>query len=177
MKLYASPSRLSAISFTHRSTESSATKLERENAALHIELITQQGVGVVTGPAKFVVEALRSGGWTGPGDRWREAIGPLAAHMCTVLHLWWVSWWTRRLLVVTGARCPLTKPVVTAVEQQAATEPHCSRGVQPGSICVQVGAAVQPARADSRRPWGPGVGPAPRPQALPIPAAALALYP
>jgi hypothetical protein len=38
----------------------------------------------------------------------------------------------------TGARCPLTKPVVTAVELQAATEPHCSRGVQPGGIYVYV---------------------------------------
>jgi hypothetical protein len=28
------------------------------------------------------------------------------------------------LLVVTGARCPLTKPAVTAVEQQATTEPY-----------------------------------------------------
>jgi hypothetical protein len=43
------------------------------------------------------------------------------------VHLWWVSRWIRRLLVVTGARCPLTKPVVTAVELQATTEPHCSR--------------------------------------------------
>jgi hypothetical protein len=51
------------------------------------------------------------------------------------VHLRWVSRWARRLLVVTGARCPLTKPVVTAVEQQAATEPHCSRGAQPGGIC------------------------------------------
>jgi hypothetical protein len=41
-------------------------------------------------------------------------------------------------LVVTGARCPLTKPVVTAVELQAAIEPHCSRGVQPGGIYVHV---------------------------------------
>jgi hypothetical protein len=32
------------------------------------------------------------------------------------VHLWWESRWSRRLLVVTGARCPLTKPVVTAVE-------------------------------------------------------------
>jgi hypothetical protein len=68
--------------------------------------------------------------------------------------------------VVTGARCPLTKPVVTAVELQATTGPHCSRGVQPGGIYVYVGTA----RADSRRS---GVGLAPRPQALPMPAAAL----
>jgi hypothetical protein len=84
-------------------------------------------------------------------------------------HLWWVSRWTRRLLVVTGARCPLTKPVVAAVELQATTEPHCSRGVQPGGIYVYVGTA----RADSRRP---GVGLAPRPQAFPMPAAALILF-
>jgi hypothetical protein len=71
---------------------------------------------------------------------------------------------------VTGARCPLTKPVVTAVELQATTEPHCSRGVQPGGIYVRVGTA----RADSRRS---GVGAlAPRPQALPMPATALILY-
>jgi hypothetical protein len=84
------------------------------------------------------------------------------------VHLRWVSWWTRRLLVVTGARCPLTKPAVTAVEQQATTEPHCSRGVQPGSICVHTGTA----RANSR---GPGAGLASRPQTLPTPAPALVL--
>ena len=54
------------------------------------------------------------------------------------VHLWWVSRWIRRLLVVTGARCPLTKPVVTAVELQAPNEPHCSRGVQPGGIYAYV---------------------------------------
>ena len=54
------------------------------------------------------------------------------------VHLWWVSRWTRRLLVVTGARCPLKKPMVTAVELQAAIEPHCSRGVQPGGIYAYV---------------------------------------
>jgi hypothetical protein len=53
-------------------------------------------------------------------------------------HLWWVSRWIRQLLVVTGSRCPLTKPVVTAVELQATIKPHCSRGVQPGGICVCV---------------------------------------
>jgi hypothetical protein len=52
--------------------------------------------------------------------------------------LWWVSRWIRRLLVVTGARCPLTKPVVAAVELQATTASHCSRGVQPGGIYVYV---------------------------------------
>jgi hypothetical protein len=67
------------------------------------------------------------------------------------VHLWWVSRWSRRLLVVTGARCPLTKPVVTAVELQAATEPHCSRGVQPGGIYVYV-VHREPA------PGGPGSG-------------------
>jgi hypothetical protein len=68
------------------------------------------------------------------------------------VHLWWVSRWTRRLLVVTGARCPLTKPVVTVVELQATTEPHCSRGVQPGGICVYVGTARE------LTPGGPGRG-------------------
>jgi hypothetical protein len=36
-----------------------------------------------------------------------------------------LSRWIRRLLVVTGARCPLTKPVGAAVELQGATVPHC----------------------------------------------------
>jgi hypothetical protein len=66
-------------------------------------------------------------------------------------HLWWVSRWIRRLLVVTGARRPLTKPVVAAVELQAITEPHCSRGVQPGGICVGV------VRREPT-PGGPGSG-------------------
>jgi hypothetical protein len=120
-------------------------------------------VGVATGPVKFVVEALRRLDWT-----WGQ-VGDWTACTYIRVHLRWVSWWTRRLLVVTGARCPLTKPVVAAVEQQAATEPHCSRGVQPGGICVYVGAA----RADSR---GPGAGNAPRPHALPMPAATPVLY-
>jgi hypothetical protein len=68
------------------------------------------------------------------------------------VHLRWVSWRIRRLLVVTGARCPLTKPTVTAVEQQATIEPHCSRaGVQPGGIYVYV---VQ----REPTPGGPGPG-------------------
>jgi hypothetical protein len=60
------------------------------------------------------------------------------AHTCAYICKRWVSRWIRRLLVVTGARCPLTKPVVTAVELQATTEPHCSRGVQPGGTCAYV---------------------------------------
>jgi hypothetical protein len=67
------------------------------------------------------------------------------------VHLPWVSRWVRRLLVATGARCPLKKPAVAAVEQQAAIEPHCSRGVQPGGIYVHV---VQREPA----PGGPGSG-------------------
>ena len=85
------------------------------------------------------------------------------------VHLWWVSRWIRRLLVVTGARCPLTKPVVAAVELQATTgvdaEPHCSRGVQPGGICVYVGEERDhPRRSgaglapDKPTPGGPGSG-------------------
>jgi hypothetical protein len=67
------------------------------------------------------------------------------------VHLWWVSRWIRRLLVVTGAWCPLTKPVVAAVELQATTEPHCSQGVQPGGICAY---AVN----RESTPGGPGPG-------------------
>ena len=79
------------------------------------------------------------------------------------------------MLVVTGACLepgavlPLTKPAVAAVDLPAPTEPHFSRGVQPGGIYVYVGTA----RAGSRRS---GVGLAPRPQALPMPAAAVVLY-
>jgi hypothetical protein len=73
------------------------------------------------------------------------------------------------LLVVTGARCPLTKPVVAAVELQATTEPHCSRGVQPGGIYVYV---VHRELA----PGGPGSGLRPGHKHLLCPAAALVLY-
>jgi hypothetical protein len=64
-----------------------------------------------TGPVKFVVEALRRLDWTWKTHR--RKTGPFA-HIRA--HLWWESRWSRRLLVVTGARCPLTKPVVIAVE-------------------------------------------------------------
>jgi hypothetical protein len=60
-----------------------------------------------------------------------------AAQSCTEIHGKQCPQ-ARRLFVVTGARCPLTKPAVTAVELRAATELHCSRGVQPGGICVYV---------------------------------------
>jgi hypothetical protein len=40
--------------------------------------------------------------------------------------------------VMTGDRWSLTKPVVAAVKFQATTEPHCSRGVQPGGIYAYV---------------------------------------
>jgi hypothetical protein len=58
-------------------------------------------------------------------------------------HLWWGPRWARRLLAVAGARCPLTKPAVAAIELQAAIEPHSNRGVQPGGICACVGAACK----------------------------------
>jgi hypothetical protein len=82
------------------------------------------------------------------------------------VHLWWGSRWSRRLLVVTGARCPLTKPVVAAVE-----------------LRVDHRAPLQPGRAGGARRYlrirgtpragsrGSGIGLAPGPQALPIPAA------
>jgi hypothetical protein len=105
--------------------------------------VSQPGLSV-----KFVVEALRRLNWTlaqAQVEDWT---------VCTYIrvHLWWASRWIRRLLVVTGARCPLTKPVVTAVEQQATTGPHCSWGVQPGGICVHV---VQPVQREPT-PGGPG---------------------
>jgi hypothetical protein len=53
---------------------------------------------------------------------------------------------------VTGALCPLTKPVVTAVELQAAIEPHCSRGVQPGGICAYVVHRDREPAPGARRP-------------------------
>jgi hypothetical protein len=67
------------------------------------------------------------------------------------VHLWWVSRWILRLLVVTGARCPLTKPVVAAGELQSTTGSHCSRGVQPDRIYAYV---VQ----RELTPGGPGSG-------------------
>jgi hypothetical protein len=94
--------------------------------------IAPQGAGVATGPVKFAVGALRRLVWT------CKTGGGLGRLHIRVHLRWRVSRWTRRLLVVTGARCPLTKPVVTAVEQHATTEPHCSRGVQPGGICAYV---------------------------------------
>jgi hypothetical protein len=56
-------------------------------------------------------------------------------------HLRWVSWWARRLLVVTGPVSSSNKARgycsrVTAVEQQATTEPHCSRKYQPPRASV-----------------------------------------
>jgi hypothetical protein len=74
-------------------------------------------------------------------NRWK-GIGTLDRLHIRV-HLRWVSrcW----------ARCPLTKPMATAVELQAAIEPHCSRGVQPGGICACV---VQ----REPTPGGPGSG-------------------
>jgi hypothetical protein len=111
--------------------------------------------GKPVGFVKFVVEALRGLDWT-----WKT--GGRLDRLHIRVHLWWVSRWVRRMLVVAGARCPLTQPGVAAVEVQATTEPHCSRGVQPGGT----------SRAGPRRS---GVGLAPRPQALPMPAAALPL--
>jgi hypothetical protein len=107
--------------------------------------------------------------WSYEGADLDLEIGGKLGRLHIRVHLWWVSRWIRRLLIITRARCPLTKPVVAAVELQATTEPHCSRGVQPGGICMHVGTA----RADSR---GSGVGLATRPQALPVLAAALVLY-
>jgi hypothetical protein len=92
------------------------------------------------------------------------------------VHLWWVSRWIRQLLVVTGTRCP-------AVELQATTEPHCSRGAQPGGVYAYV-VHHEPT------PGGPGSGLRPgrkcflcqpppwfyRPQALPMPAIRIGLY-
>jgi hypothetical protein len=88
--------------------------------------VSQPGLSV-----KFVVGALRGLVWT-----WKT--GGRLDRLHIRVHLWWVSRWTRRLLVVTGARCPLKKLVVAAVELKATIGPHCSRGVQPGSVCAYV---------------------------------------
>jgi hypothetical protein len=66
--------------------------------------------------------------------------------------------WARRLLVVTGARCPIKSPAVgAAVELQTTTEPHCSRGagVQPGGICAYV-VPHEPASEGPGACWRPG---------------------
>jgi hypothetical protein len=82
------------------------------------------------------------------------------------VHLWWGPRWSRRLLVVTGARCLITKPVVAAV-----------------GLCVDHRAPLQPGRAARRYLRAYGTSRAGRRrsgavlvlglQALPIPAAAL----
>jgi hypothetical protein len=99
--------------------------------------ITPQGPVVATGPVKFVVAALRRLDWAwktgGRLDRLHSSLRP-----CALLCGGCLGGPVGCCLVVTGARCPLTKPVVAAVEQPAATEPHCSRGVQPGGIYVHV---------------------------------------
>jgi hypothetical protein len=82
---------------------------------------------------------MRGLDWTWVG-RWE--IGPFAHIRVHLSCLWWGSRLGRRLLVVTGARCPLTKPpwLVAAVElrvdHRAPLPP--GRGVQPGGIyaCV-----------------------------------------
>jgi hypothetical protein len=99
---------------------------------------------------------------------WRQ-VGDWLGRLYIRVHLRWVSRWVRRLLVVTRARCPLTKPVVAAVELQATTEPR----LQPGRAARRY-LRVGPCSASCFR--GPGGGVAPRPQALPVPAAALVLY-
>jgi hypothetical protein len=112
-------------------------------------------------PVKFVVGALRRlGAWTWT---WAQVqVGDALDRLHIRVHLWWVSRWSRRLLVVAGARCPLTKPAVTAVELQATTEPHhCSRhgrGVQPGGIFACV------VHREPTHPRKPGAGLAPGPQ-------------
>jgi hypothetical protein len=68
------------------------------------------------------------------------------------VHLRWAPWWTRRLLVVTGAQCPLTKPAVAAVEQQAATGPHVAAGA--GRAARRYLRVRGTARADPPEAWG-----------------------
>jgi hypothetical protein len=72
------------------------------------------------GPAKFVVGAPRRLDWT-----WSRLVR-----------------WARRLLVVTGARCPLSNAqsprLLLSNNRQPLSPMHCSRGMQPGGICVSV---------------------------------------
>jgi hypothetical protein len=128
------------------------------------------------------------------------------------VRLWWESRWSCRLLVVTGARCPLTKPVVTAVElrvdhraplqsrraarrfalrvcRYSASRLPEVRGVagaqaasascascRSGSIYIYIGLCAYVVQREPTPGRRSGVGLAPRPQALPVPAAALILY-
>jgi hypothetical protein len=92
-----------------------------------------------------------------------------AQHMraCVCICSEWVSWWARRLLVVTGARCPLTKPVVAAVELQAAIEPQQP---QPRRAAWRyLRARWCSASRNQAGPRGSGAGLARRPQVLPAP--------
>jgi hypothetical protein len=141
---------------THRVRTTLSTLVAKDISRRRRGRVSQPGL-----PVKFVVGALsRRLDWTWTQvEDWAVCTYVCICGGCIGGS---VGCWS----VVTGARCPLTKPVVAAVELQATTEPHCSRGVQPGGICVYVGTA----RADSRRS---GVGLAPRPQALPMTATAL----
>jgi hypothetical protein len=130
--------------------------------------------GSVAVATSLALITLRSGPlllciWSSKGAGLGLETGGRLDRLHTRAHLWWGSRWSRRLLVVIGAWCPLTKPVVTAVE-----------------LCVDRRAPLQPRRAarryfrvrsapraDSR---GPGAGLPPGPQAPPMPAAALVLY-
>jgi hypothetical protein len=88
----------------------------------------------------------------------------------------------RRLLVVTGARCPLTKPAVTAVELQATTErpspTAAERGAQPGGIYASLPGAGAARASRLPAPGGrPGSGWRPGSKRFRLlPAAALVLY-
>jgi hypothetical protein len=79
---------------------------------------------------------------------------------------WWVPRWARRLLVVAGARCPLTTNKALRLLLSNAPGDHRAP-LQPRRAAQRYLRIRGTARADSRRP---GVGLAPRPQALPMPA-------
>jgi hypothetical protein len=109
-------------------------------------------------------------GWTGPG---KQAGGGGLGRLHIRVHLWWESRWSRRLLVVTGARCPLTKPVVTAVElrvdHRAPLQPR--RAARP-AVFAHMWHVVH----REPTPRRPGVRMAPGPQALPMPAANITYF-
>jgi hypothetical protein len=132
--------------------------------------ITPRGAGVATGPVNFVVSALRRLDWTCAGGRWE--IGPFA-HTCASV-LAWVSRWARRSLSVVVLGHDWSPVSSNKARGCCCRTPGGYRApLQPRRAARRYLRTRGTSRADFRRS---GVGLAPGPQALPMPATALVLY-
>jgi hypothetical protein len=116
------------------------------------------------GPVKFVVGALRGLDWS-PGAWGQAGDWTACTYVCICGGcLGGPADPPGRLLAVTGARCPLTKPVVAAVEQQAGPLSPIAAGACSPAVFARTPAGA--ARVDRQRP---GAGLALRPQVPPMP--------